>query len=381
MLRIGVNTRLLIKDKLDGIGWYQFEVLKRMTFDHPEHQFYFFFDRQFDPSFVFSKNVTPIVLRPQARHPILFKIWFNHSIRKALAKHRIDLFYSPDGYISLTSPVKQVGTFHDLNFEHFPNDLRPSHAKYYSVQFPLFAKKASHIITVSEFSKTDIVKRYGVDPSNITVIYNGVNTDYKPLDEEQKEHCRAKFTDGNSYFLHVGSLHPRKNISRLIMAFNQFKKTTNSDIKLVLAGNKSNWTNEMEEAFQQCGSSADIIFTKRLNQTDLLQLVGSAMCLTYVSYFEGFGMPILEAMKCGAPVITSNCTAIPEVAGNAALLIDPFKTNEIANAMENIFSNSALREELIKKGHYQVEKFSWDKSAEQTWHVFQNTINHASTVS
>ena len=380
-MRIGVNTRLLIKNKLDGIGWHQYEVLKRVTVNHPEHQYFFFFDRPFDSSFVFSKNVTPIVLRPQARHPVLFKIWFNLSLKKALKKYGIDLFYSPDGYLSLTTKVKQIATFHDLNFEHYPGDLSRVNSKYYRVQFPLFSKKASHIITVSEFSKTDIIEKYKVDPNKITVIYNGVNTDYRPLSQKEKEDIREKFTDGAAYFLHVGSLHPRKNISRLISAFDLYKKTTQSTIKLVLAGNRYDWTNEMEKAFQQCSSNSDIVFTERLVQKDMVLLMGGAVCLTYVSYFEGFGMPIIEAMRSGTPVITSNCTAIPEIAGNAALLIDPFNTAEITNAMVNIYSKKELRDELIKKGLKQADKFSWDKSAERTWEVIQNTVTDAPSIS
>ena len=380
-MRIGVNTRLLIKDKLDGIGWHQYEVLKRICKNHPEHHFFFFFDRPFDPAFVFAKNITPVILGPQARHPILFKIWFNRSIKRALVKYHIDLFYSPDGYLSLTSKARQIGTFHDLNFEHYPQDLRPSHAKYYRVQFPQFSKKASHIITVSEFSKTDIIEKYKVDSKKISVIYNGVNTDYRPLSQQEKEDCRERFTGGAAYFLHVGSLHPRKNISRLISAFDLFKKTTQSNIKLVLAGNRYDWTKEMENAFQQCSSNSDIVFTERLLQKDMIQLMGSAICLTYVSYFEGFGMPIIEAMRSGTPVITSNCTAIPEIAGNAALLIDPFNTLDIKNGMVSIYAKKELREELINKGINQAAKFDWDKTAERTWEVIQNTITDASSVS
>ena len=137
----------------------------------------------------------------------------------------------------------------------------------------------------------------------------------------------------------------------------------------------------MENAFQQCSSNSDIVFTERLLQKDMIQLMGSAICLTYVSYFEGFGMPIIEAMRSGTPVITSNCTAIPEIAGNAALLIDPFNTLDIKNGMVSIYAKKELREELINKGINQAAKFDWDKTAERTWEVIQNTITDASSVS
>ena len=377
MLRIGVNTRLLIKDQLDGIGWYQYEILKRMTKANPSHQFIFFFDRKYDPSFVFEKNVIPIVLRPQARHPILFKLWFNHAVRKALIKHKIDLFFSPDGYICLKTNVPQVGTFHDLNFEHFPKDLRPSHSRYYRSQFPIFAKKAQHLVTVSEFSKNDIMERYGVKQEKITVIHNGVNNSYGPVPDAIKNSCRNKYANGSPFFLYVGSLHSRKNIVRLIEAFMIFKNASGSTTKLILAGNKYDWTTAMEDALNSSEYKDDIILTGRIHQTELINLMGSALALTYVSYFEGFGMPILEAMRSGTPVITSDCTSIPEVAGEAALMVDPFQSEDIASAMAKVETSQKLRHELIEKGAKQVTLFNWDRCAEETWKVIENTHKNA----
>jgi len=377
MLRIGVNTRLLIKDQLDGIGWYQYEVLKRITKANPSHLFIFFFDRKFDPSFVFEENVVPVVLRPQARHPILFKFWFNHVIRKALTKYKIDVFFSPDGYICLNTNVPQVGTFHDLNFEHFSKDLRPSHSRYYRSQFPLFAKKSQHLITVSNFSKNDIIERYGVTAEKITVIYNGVNNNYCPIQKLVKDSCRNKYSAGAPFFLHVGSLHSRKNIVRLIEAFNTFKKKSRSNTKLILAGNKYDWTPAMEDALNSSGYKDEIILTGRIYQADLIELMGSALALTYVSYFEGFGLPVLEAMRSGTPVITSDCTSIPEVAGGAALMIDPFKVDAIAEAMSKVEASQELRLELIDKGKKQVALFNWDRCAEETWKVIENTHKNA----
>jgi len=374
MKRIGINTRLLIKDKLDGIGWYQYEVLKRITHNHPEHQFFFFFDRAYDDEFVFADNVTPIVLKPQARHPILFKIWFNKSIKKALKKYEIDVFFSPDGYLSLTTDVKQVGTIHDLNFEHFPEDLKPIHTNYYKSQFPKFAKKADHVITVSNFSKTDITNRYDVEWDKLTVVYNGVNENYKVIAPAHQVKVREKFSAGENYFIHVGSLGPRKNITRLMEAFSEFKKESQSNTKLLLVGSKFLWTDEMENTFQNSPYKSDIEIVGRVSQIELEQLVGSALALTYVSYFEGFGMPILEAMRAGVPVITSDITSIPEVADEAALLIDPYKIEEIAKAMHEVETKPELRRDLITKGNLQVQKFSWTKCASETWDVIAKQL-------
>jgi glycosyltransferase involved in cell wall biosynthesis len=298
-------------------------------------------------------------------------------IRKALIKHKIDVFFSPDGYICLNTNVPQVGTFHDLNFEHFPKDLRPSHSRYYRSQFPLFAKKAQHLITVSDFSKKDIVERYGVVQDKITVIHNGVNNSYGPISDSIKNSCRNKYSEGAPFFLYVGSLHSRKNIVRLIEAFKTFKKKSRSNTKLILAGNKYDWTPAMEDALNSSGYKDEIILTGRIYQADLIELMGSALALTYVSYFEGFGMPVLEAMRSETPVITSDCTSIPEVAGGAALMIDPFKVDAIAEAMSKVEASQELRLELIDKGKKQVALFNWDRCAEETWKVIENTHKNA----
>ena len=149
---------------MEGIGWVTYEVFSRIVRAHPEHEFIFFFDRPFSKEFIFYKNVTPVVLFPQARHPILFNIWFDYSISKAIKKYQIDLFISPDGMLSLKSKIPQITVIHDLNFEHYPEDLPSNVSKYYSKRFPKFAKKANQIITVSEFSKQDICKQYMIDP-------------------------------------------------------------------------------------------------------------------------------------------------------------------------------------------------------------------------
>ena len=210
-MKIVVNTRLLIKDKLEGIGWFTYETLKRITKAHPEHQFYFLFDRKYDDSFIFSDNITPIILSPQARHPILFKIWFNWSVHRFLKKINADLFVSPDGYLSLPTKIPQVAVMHDLNFEHYPEFLPKHITKYYTTYFPLFAKKATKIVTVSNFSKQDIVTQYAINPQKIDVVYNGINQRFRPLDLGLQNKIRAQYTKGAPFFIYVGSLNPKRS--------------------------------------------------------------------------------------------------------------------------------------------------------------------------
>jgi glycosyltransferase involved in cell wall biosynthesis len=361
-LKIVINTRLLIKDKLDGIGWFTYETVKRLTELYPEYSFIFLFDRPFSEDFVFSKNVTPVVLKPRARHPILWYMWFEYSVRLFLKKSKPDLFISPDGYLCLGTKVKSLAVIHDINFFRRPKDLPFMTRMYYNYFFPKFAKKSFRLVTVSEFSKCDIVDAYGIDPKRIDVVYNGSNSIYRPLDESAQLKTRKLFSDSKSYFLFIGSMHPRKNIPGLIKAFELYKEKSNSDFKLLIVGSKFFLTKEIDDLYAKSNYKEDIIFTGRLNPETLHQVLASAFALTFVPLYEGFGIPVLEAFNCDVPVICSNITSLPEVVGDAALLVSPENVVEIAQAMVFLSENSLIRESLIEKARIQRQQFGWEKT-------------------
>ena len=369
-MKIAVNTRLLLKDKLEGIGRFTYETLVRMTKNHPNDEFYFLFDRKYDPSFVFGPNVHPIVIGPQARHPILYNIWFDYSVKKALKKIKPDVFLSPDGYLSLTTQFPQIAVIHDLNFEHYPEDLPKNALKYYRTKFPKFARKAERIITVSEFSKQDIIQQYGIDASKIDVTYNGVSDMFQPTGSDVQETIKQQYSNEQNYFIYVGSLHARKNIDRMFRAFDEFKKTTGSGNKLMVVGEKIWNSVDLETTLNQLQYKNDIIFTGRVSNEEMVKLIGASSGLVYVSYFEGFGIPIIEGMKCGVPVLTSNVTSMPEVAGNAAILVDPFSVESIAVGMKQLTDKTST-EELVIKGFERANQFNWDNTAEKVWECIE----------
>lgn len=364
MKRIAINTRFLLPDKMEGFGWYTYEVVKRLVAMHPDVQFYFFFDRAYDKKFIFGPNVTPVVLKPQARHPILFKIWFDFSVARALKQFNIDLFFSPDGYLSLTTDVPQVGVIHDLNFVHYPHDIPTKHRGYLLRNFPKFARKAMHIVTVSNYSKADLIQTYGIAPEKITVGYNGAADWFCPVESAHQEVIRAKYASGLPYFLSVGALHPRKNIVRLLQAFDAFKAQSGSETQLVIAGDSYFWSAEMKKTLETMRFKEAVRFTGHVQPEELVGLYGSARALVFVSYFEGFGIPLVEAMRCGCPVIAGNRTSLPEVVGDAGKLVDPFQVTEITDAMMELDANSDLRESYIQRGYAQTEQFTWDRTAE-----------------
>ena len=373
-MKIAVNTRLLLKDKLEGIGWVAYECLHRIVKAHPEVEFYFIFDREYDDRFIFADNVKPVVLFPPARHPFLYVAYFEFAVTRYLRKLKPDLFLSTDAYLSLRSKTKQLAVFHDINFEHFPQDFPKIHLWHYKNFFPKYASKASRILTVSEFSKKDICECYGINPEKIDVAYNGANEIFTPVSEEVKFEVRRKYSEGKPYLMFVGSLHPRKNLARLFTAFDIFKKRNNNEVKLVIVGNKKWWTEPIKNAYDAMAHKDDVVFAGRLSAEDLHLVTAAALASVYVSYFEGFGIPIVEAFKCDTPVITSNVTSMPEVAGDAALLVDPFKEESIADAMEKVLDED-VRKSLIEKGRIRRNDFSWDKAAEAWWRCIELTID------
>lgn len=366
-MRIAVNTRLLLKGKLEGIGWFTYRTLERIVRNHPEHEFIFFFDRPYDESFIFAPNVTPVVVGPQARHPILFYIWFEWRIPALLRKYKADLFLSADGFLSLSTKVPTCLVIHDLAFEHYPEHFILSHRLYWRHYCPKFAKKATRIATVSTFSKNDIAQHYGIDPDKIDVAYNGAHDEYKPLSFDEREAVKAQYADGCEYFFFAGALHPRKNIVNLLKAFIAFKKRQRSNMKLVIVGRFAWKYDEVMEMKEEMPFREDVKWVGYMNVEELSKVTGGAYALVYPSLFEGFGIPILEALECDVPGVVSNTSSMPEVAGDAALLVDPTNVQDIAEKMQLIYKDEALRGRLIAAAREQKKKFSWDKSAEVLW--------------
>ena len=372
-MRIGVNTRLLLAGKMDGIGWFTAETLRRIVQGHPEHDFYFFFGRKPDPVFFYAANVHPVVLCPQARHPVLWFLFFEVSVRWALKHYKIDLFLSPECYLSLGSTVPTLMVIHDINYEHTNDNLKPSHQRYMKYFSPRFAHHSTRIATVSEFSKHDIVDTYKISPDKIDVVYDGAHEGYHPLDSNLRQQIRDQYAQGCPYFIFVGTIIKRKNLATVLTAFDLFKAKNHTDMKLVVVGHKVWWQDELKDAFDRMRYQDSVIFIGRATAELLVNLLGAAEALVYPSLFEGFGIPIIEAFHSEIPVITSNCTSMPEVAGDAAILVEPTDVTMLADALQSVSSNCALRAELVEKGRSQRERFSWDKTSAKLWDSMMKT--------
>ncbi|MBK9454258.1 MAG: glycosyltransferase family 4 protein [Bacteroidetes bacterium] len=359
---IAVNTRFLIKDKLEGIGWFTYETMKRLTHNHPEHTFLFLFDREPDPEFVFGKNVKPIRVWPPARHPYLWKYWFDYALPSVFKRYKPDLFISTDGFLSLKSDIPTLLVVHDLGFEHYPEHVTGIASNFYRKYMPLYAKKATRIITVSEFSKKDIVKLYHVAPDKIDVAYNGANDKYIPISQNEQQAVRNRYTGGKPYFLYVGSVHPRKNVKNLLLAYDALRKEHLTEHQLVIAGRMAWKTDETKQVFEQMQFKNDVVFTNHLLLSELTKVMASADAFVYPSLFEGFGIPIVEARYCGVPIITSDRSSLTEVGGPNALYFDPDRVDLIKDAMKLFLLDRENYHAKAKKDVSVREVFNWDKT-------------------
>ena len=367
-MKIAVNTRLLLPNRLEGIGTFTHNVLRRMVLDHPEHEFYFIFDRPYSQEYIYADNVTPIVVGPPARHPLLYLIWFELSVQRVLHKLKPDVFLSPDGYLSLRSSIPQVPVIHDLNFEYFPEFFSWIDRKHFQFFFPRFARKARRVATVSQFSKDDLVRLYGIDKSLIDVVYAGVDPLYTQVDQHAVEEFKKTTTGGQDYFVFVGGLYLRKNLSTIIRAFDAFKERTGSPVKFVIAGKSYAETKLLFDLHKTLKHKDDILFLGRIEPREKIPvLLGGALSLVYVSLLEGFGLPIAEAMSCGTPVITGNITAMAEIAADAAVLADPYDYTSIASAMQKVAESPDLRAQLRIAGMQRAAEFTWQRTANALW--------------
>lgn len=376
---IAINTRLVIEGKMDGIGWFTYETARRLARSHSECDFIFLFDRPFDVRLTEADNVRGEVVHLPTRHPLLIWLWFDWCLPRFFARHpEIDLFVSPDGLVSLRSEVRQLAVLHDINFYHHPQEIPFAFRHYYNHFIPKMAQRADRLATVSEYSKSDIVETYGIPPDMIDVVYNGVNPRYRPAESrEAVREIRVKYAAGRPYFLFIGTILPRKNLANMIRAFDRFRRETGEDVQFLIAGNKKWWNGDLTQALVGLQNPDSVRFLGPARPPQLTELLAGAFALLYCTRFEGFGIPILEGMSAGVPVVTSAVTSMPEVAADAALLADPTDPAGIARQMLRLWREPGLRRALVEKGFVRAADFSWERTAELLWGSIERTLNQA----
>jgi len=297
------------------------------------------------------------------------KFWTIFGLSKYLRKQKsLDLFFSPTHYAPIFISMPQVISILDVSYKHFPDMFPKKDLLKLAIWGKFSIRNSKKIITISDSSRSDIINEYKVKPDQVEVIPLGIK-DIK-VSKMNKNDFIKKYQVDSPYVLFVGTLQPRKNIVKLIEAFS---KIDNKDIDLVIVGRKGWDYEKIFNAPEQYGISKRVKFIENVTNEDLPLFYKNAEVFVLPSLYEGFGLPILEAMQYGCPVITSNISSLPEAGGDAAIYFDPNDANDIALNISKVLSSTKLREDMIKKGYLQIKKFSWDKSAKEVIRIFEET--------
>ena len=359
-MRIAINTRLLKPQQLEGIGRFTLETVKRIIEQHPEHEFHLLFDhfqRELIPE---GKNVVHHTLFPPARRPFLFDWWFNCSVPFLLKRIQADVFVSPDGHGSLHCPCPQLTVIHDLNFLHHPEFLPAQYAKYWNRTTPLVVQKTTRIATVSEFSKQDLIQSFALPANKMDVLCNGVNAPQLDLHQPTQP-----------YFVFVGALHPRKNLPNTLKAFEIFH-AQHPEFELKIVGQPLFQDSKIQE--KQTG----VTWLGRVDHEALFPLLQNSSGLIMVSHYEGFGIPILEALHCNVPVLAGDNTSMPEIGGKCCLYANSNDINEIANKMKDLIAVDTQDNDWQEERKSILKKYTWERAADLLWGSILKTITDAS---
>jgi glycosyltransferase involved in cell wall biosynthesis len=303
------------------------------------------------------------------------------TLSAELRRHPVDVLH-----VQFTAPpfapCPVVTTIHDLSFEHLPETFKRRSRAQLRLTVRRTARKAALILTLSEFSRRDIIATYAVDPERVIVTPAAAPTHFKPVaDDPELKKFRERYGIGANYLLSLGSIQPRKNLTRLIEAYSWLRtaRPASQFPQLVIAGKRGWLDDEVFRAAQQHGLNETVKFIGYVPEEDLPALYSGAMCFVYPSYFEGFGLPVLEAMQCGAPVIAGNQTSLPEVAADAALLFDPFDTRALGEALARVIDHPDYRAELRARGLKRAAEFSWIATARLTLKAYESAAASRST--
>ena len=362
-MRIAVNARLLVGQRLEGMGLYTLEVLKQLLARRPSDDFLLVCDRP-GPLPDLPRAVERVTVGPPARHPLLFWAWFELSVPRALRRWGAEAFVSLENFCSLRAPTPTLLVVHDLAYRHVPQGVSPLVLAYYRRYMPRFVRRAEALVTVSEATRRDVSEAFGVPADRIAVAYNGVRARFGRLSPKRVADVRQRLTGGAPYFVYVGAVHTRKNVDGLVRAFTRFKAGTGLPHRLVIAGRMAWQTGPVAEAIAASPVREHVVATGYLEEDELGEVIGAADALALVSLFEGFGVPVVEAFACGVPVLVSDRSSLPEVAGPGGLTVDPTDEGAVARGLARLATNDDLRRRLAEAAARHAERFTWARAGE-----------------
>ncbi len=345
--------------KFEGLGWFTYEIVRYWVDNVTDVKWSLLFDRQSD--YFSDTNADIIILTPKTSHTPSITVWNEFSLSRWLSKNDVDAYFSPDGFIPLRSVVPCFPVVHDIAPLVYPNYMRWRDYIFYRIFQIKMIKRATHVFTVSEFSKNEIIRYVGCPQEHVTVAYNGLHSGFK--NQISKKSSSTDYAISGNYFFYLGAVHPRKNVFGLIQAYNLYRDGHGS-AQLVIAGRKAWKSARLDALLDDSAYKNDIIWLSYLDGADLQRIMKNAVALVYVSHYEGFGLPVLEAMALGVPVITSSDSAMSEIGAEAVLTAESLAHHDIAEHMHRIESDLSLRNALIQLGYEQSTKFNYSMSAQ-----------------
>jgi glycosyltransferase involved in cell wall biosynthesis len=370
---IGIDASRSVAQKRTGTENYSLNLIRHLLALQSDHRYRLYFNHP--PTY----KLQTTTLRPSSEQACDLRVmpfprlWTHLRLSWEMARCPPDLLFVPAHVLPIIHPRRSVVTVHDLGYLYYPEAHRFLDRLYLDLSTRHNARAATHLIADSSATKRDLVERYGTEPDKITVIYPGYEeTVFQPVrDKEDIEAVKARYNIAGDYILFVGTLQPRKNLTRLIKAFADLRFAI-CDLRLVIVGKKGWLYEEIFQRVEALGLEGRVVFTDYVPEGHLPALLSGARLFAFPSLYEGFGLPVLEAMACGTPVVCSNASSLPEVVGDAALLVDPLDVGELAAAMERVLCDEQLRGELMRRGFEQAKNFSWERCARETLGVLEN---------
>ena len=318
-----------------------------------------------EPEIAVSKSIPVRIL-----HAPWGRVWSAWTFPRALKEDGVQV-----AHVQYTIPPRMpcptVTTIHDVSFKRFPEFFKLKDRLILDHAVKRASKKAAWIIVPSEHARNELIQLYRIDPGKIAVTYEGVDQQYQPMDRGAARASVEKYGISSPFILTLGVIQPRKNLGRLLEGFARLKGNLESGHKLVIVG-KQGWLEaDLRRRIDKLDLANDVILTGYVPYEDLPVLYNAAEVFVYPSVYEGFGLPPLEAMACGTPAITGNQSSLPEVVGEAGLMVDPYDPDAFADAMARVLSSESLRAEMSARGLDQAKKFSWDKMAQETLEIYR----------
>jgi glycosyltransferase involved in cell wall biosynthesis len=370
-MRIALDAIPLVAAKT-GIGHYTDALAESLARLHSGNQYDLL--SPFDFSFDFAGD-RPLNLNKQFI-PVrrIFRKWWLLGLPALLRIYQTDVFHGTNYCVPVFAPCPTVVTIHDLSLFNQSHTHEAENVKRGKRRIPIMARRASMIIAPSEWTKKEVIERLGVRPEKVRVIYEAARKEMKPLPHHLCQDALNKHQIRRPYLLYVGTIEPRKNLLTMINAFDELLRTTPHRIQLVMCGGRGWLCDEVFQLVEKLKLQDSVRFTGYVEDADLPALYSAAEAFVYPSYYEGFGLPPLEAMACGAPVITSDVSSLPEVVGKAGLTHAPDDARALTGAMARLLGDETVREHFRREGFIQASQFSWDRAARETQAVYEEVI-------